>query len=125
MQCVCQNKLAASLMGINVFRYMKYTAALAFAISATMGILLIPLFDLSLNMTSMVSLKGFAAAVTGGFGVLPGALAGGILIGILENFGGFLISAGFKDAIAFVILIIFLLINPGGLSGMFYRDKNL
>jgi len=123
MRCVSQNKTAAALMGINVAKYLRYTAAMAFAISAIVGILIIPLFDLSLSMTSMVGLKGFAAAVTGGFGFLPGALAGGILIGLLENFGGLLISAQFKDAIAFIVLIIFLIINPRGLSGMIARDE--
>ena len=123
MQCVSQNKTAAALMGINVAKYLRYTAAMAFAIAAIVGMLIIPLFDLSLSMTSMVGLKGFAAAVTGGFGFLPGALAGGILIGLLENFGGLLISAQFKDAIAFIVLIIFLLINPRGLSGMIAGDE--
>lgn len=123
MQCVSQNRTAAALMGINVGRYMKYTSAMAFAIAAIVGILIIPLFDLSMGMTNMVGLKGFASAVVGGFGFLPGALAGGIIIGIVENFGGMLISAGYKDAIAFLLLIVFLLINPRGLTGLLGADK--
>lgn len=123
MKCVSQNRTAAALMGIDVTRYMKYTAAMAFAIAAIVGILIIPLFDLSLGMTNMVGLKGFASAVVGGFGFLPGALAGGIIIGVVENFGGILISAGYKDAIAFLLLIVFLLINPRGLTGMLGADR--
>jgi branched-chain amino acid transport system permease protein len=124
MTCVSINPVAASLMGVNVKRYMRLASGISFVIGAIVGILIIPLFDLSLNMTMMIGLKGFAAAVVGGFGSLPGALAGGILVGVVENYGGFLISAGYKDAIAFVLLIIFLLINPTGLSGIFGKNRS-
>jgi len=119
MTCVSVNPTAAALMGINVKKYMKFASALSFIIGGIVGILIIPLFDLSLNMTLMIGLKGFAAAVVGGFGSLPGSLAGGIFIGLAENFGGFALSAGYKDAIAFILLIAFLMINPKGLSGVY------
>jgi branched-chain amino acid transport system permease protein len=123
MICVSVNPTAAALMGINVKRFMRLASALSFVIGAIVGILIIPIFDLTLNMTNMIGLKGFAAAVVGGFGSLPGALGGGILVGLAENYGGFFLNAGYKDAIAFILLIVFLMINPKGLSGFFGRDS--
>ena len=65
----------------------------------------------------MIGLKGFAAGVIGGFGYLPGAIAGGILIGILENLSTLVIPTLYKDCVAFVLLIVFLLVKPSGLLG--------
>jgi len=119
MTCVSVNPTAAALMGINVKKYMRIASSMSFVIGGIVGILIIPLFDLSLNMTMMIGLKGFAAAVVGGFGSLPGSLAGGIFVGLAENFGGYAFSAAYKDAIAFILLIAILMINPKGISGMF------
>ncbi|MDR1028190.1 MAG: branched-chain amino acid ABC transporter permease [Clostridiales Family XIII bacterium] len=122
MTCVSVNTTAAALMGINVKKYMRIASAISFILGAVIGILLIPLFDLSLNMATMIGLKGFAAAVVGGFGSLPGSLAGGVFIGIVENFGAYALNPGYKDAIGFILLIVFLMIKPAGLSGFFRRD---
>ena len=65
----------------------------------------------------MIGLKGFAAGVIGGFGYLPGAIAGGILIGILENLSTLVIPTLYQDCVAFVLLIVFLLVKPSGLLG--------
>ncbi len=117
MRCVQQNKTAAALMGINVTRNINFTIALSAAICSIIGIMVIPLFTIDLTIANMIGLKGFAAGVIGGFGYLPGAIAGGIVIGILENLSTLVIPTLYKDCIAFVLLIGCLLIRPSGLLG--------
>ena len=102
MRCVSENKTAASLMGINV---------------PMNGVLVIPIFNVELQMSSMIGLKGFASGVIGGFGYLPGAIVGGILLGVVEIFGSMIIPSVYKDCLSFVLLIIFLLIKPSGILG--------
>ena len=79
--------------------------------------MVIPLFTIDLTIANMIGLKGFAAGVIGGFGYLPGAIAGGIFIGILENLSTLIIPTLYKDCVAFVLLIVFLLVKPSGLLG--------
>ena len=86
-------------------------------ICAAIGIMVIPLFTVDLTIANMIGLKGFAAGVVGGFGYLPGAIVGGIAIGILENLSTLVIPTLYKDCIAFVLLIAILLIKPSGLLG--------
>lgn len=117
MRCVSENKTAASLMGINVPLNIAFTVGLSAMVCATIGILVIPIFNVELQMSSMIGLKGFAAGVIGGFGYLPGAILGGILLGIVEIFGSMLIPSVYKDCLSFVLLIIFLLIRPSGILG--------
>ncbi|MFR1110392.1 MAG: branched-chain amino acid ABC transporter permease, partial [Anaerotruncus colihominis] len=117
MRCVQQNKTAATLMGINVTANINLTIALSAVICSAIGILVIPLFTIDLTIANMIGLKGFAAGVIGGFGYLPGAIAGGILIGILENLSTLVIPTLYKDCVAFVLLIVFLLVKPSGLLG--------
>ena len=113
MRCVSENKTAASLMGINV----AFTVGLSALICATIGVLVIPIFNVELQMSSMIGLKGFASGVIGGFGYLPGAIVGGILLGVVEIFGSMIIPSVYKDCLSFVLLIIFLLIKPSGILG--------
>ena len=115
MRCVQQNKTAATLMGINVAKNINFTIALSAVICAAIGIMVIPLFTVDLTIANMIGLKGFAAGVVGGFGYLPGAIVGGIAIGILENLSTLVIPTLYKDCIAFVLLIAILLIKPSGL----------
>lgn len=115
MRCVNQNKEASALMGINVPMCISLTVALSSMICATIGIMIIPLFNVDGNMASMIGLKGFAAGVIGGFGYLPGCVVGGLFIGILENLSVLFIPAVYKDVVSFVLLIAFLLIKPSGI----------
>lgn len=115
MRCVSQNKDAAALMGINVSRNIHFTIALSAMLCAVIGILMIPLFNISLAMSASTALKGFCAGVVGGFGSYPGAIIGGILIGILEQVGITIFPAVYKDVVAFIVMIAFLLVRPGGI----------
>ena len=117
MRCVCQNKTAAGLMGINVTAYMRIAAVMSFMVCCAISILLIPLLSLSKEMAEMTALKGFAAGIVGGFGLLTGSIVGGVVLGLVENFACLFIPSGYKDVIAFLLLIIFLLVKPSGLLG--------
>ncbi len=117
MRCVASNKTAAALMGINVSRNMAVTVAISFAICGALGISVIPVFSVNASMATMISLKGFAAGVVGGFGSLPGAIVGGLAIGIAENIAGMIFPSTFKDAVAFIVLIAVLMVKPSGLLG--------
>ncbi|WHH58006.1 branched-chain amino acid ABC transporter permease [Petroclostridium sp. X23] len=117
MRCVQQNKTAAALMGINVPANINFTIALSAVICTAIGIMVIPLFTIDLTIANMIGLKGFASGVIGGFGYLPGAILGGITIGIVENLSTLIIPTLYKDCVAFVLLIAFLLIKPSGLLG--------
>lgn len=115
MRCVSSNKMASSLMGIDVQKNMVITIAVSFLICCVIGVMVIPLFSVNQSMASMISLKGFAAGVIGGFGSLPGAIVGGLVIGVIENVGGMIFPSTFKDVVAFVFLILVLLIRPSGI----------
>lgn len=115
MICVSQNKDAAALMGINVTRSINTTVALSAVICGIVGVLCAPLYNVSTTMVSSVALKGFCAGVIGGFGSYPGAIVGGILIGLLEQFGILFVPTIYKDVLAFAVMIIFLLVRPGGI----------
>ncbi|MDF1494679.1 branched-chain amino acid ABC transporter permease [Caproiciproducens sp. CPB-2] len=121
MRCVAQDKDAASLMGINVQRNIMATVALSSAICGIIGVLIIPLFSVDLNMASMIGLKGFASGIIGGFGSMPGAMVGGLLIGLIENLYTGIGPAIYKDVVAFLLMIIFLMIKPKGIMA----KKNL
>lgn len=117
MRCVQQNKTAATLMGINVTRNINFTIALSAVICSIIGMLVVSLFSVSLTMSNMIGLKGFAAGVIGGFGSFPGAILGGILLGVVENISTLVIPPLYKDCVSFVLLIIFLLVRPQGIIG--------
>lgn len=117
MRCVAQDKIAAALMGINVGRNIIFTIAFSSMICCIIGIMIIPIFNVDLNMANMIGLKGFTAGVVGGFGTIPGAIAGGIFIGLLENLYLMFGPAIYKDVVAFIVFILFLLIRPDGILG--------
>ena len=96
---------------------MVITIAISFVICSIIGVMVTPLYSVNQTMASMISLKGFAAGVIGGFGSLPGAIVGGMIIGVMENIGGMIFPSTFKDAVAFVFLIIVLLVRPSGVLG--------
>lgn len=117
MRCVSQNKKAAELMGINVKQNIRITVAISSVICMIIGFMIIPLYNVSLTMASMIGLKGFAAGVVGGFGYLPGCIVGGIVVGLVESMSALVIPSVYKDAVAFLVLIIFLMIKPSGIMG--------
>ena len=111
------NKKAASLVGINVHRMLLISYGLSACLGAVAGVLVAPISFTSYDSGVMLGLKGFCAAILGGMGNSMGAVAGGLLLGILESVGAGLISSGYKDAIAFVIILLVLFFRPGGLLG--------
>lgn len=115
MRCVAQNRTAASIMGINVGTSINITTAISSTICGIIGILIIPRFQISTTMASMIGLKGWAAGIVGGFGYIPGTIVGGVLIGLIEALSIMVIPSTYKDVVAFVLLIAILLIRPGGL----------
>ncbi|MBC2526003.1 branched-chain amino acid ABC transporter permease [Clostridium beijerinckii] len=118
MRASSQDMEAASLMGINVNNTISLTFAIGSALAGIAGVLVaISYPSITPYMGAMPELKAFVAAVLGGIGSIPGALVGGIAIGLLETFAKAYISTNFSDAIVFAILIIILLIKPSGLLG--------
>ncbi len=122
MQAVSQNQLAAYYMGIPVKRLNGIVWALAAAVAAVAGLLLAPITLVHVNM-GLIGLKAFPAAVVGGFGSLPGAIVGGLVIGIVEAMAGFYLPDGFKDAAPYVVVLLMLAIKPNGLFGETLRKK--
>jgi branched-chain amino acid transport system permease protein len=122
MQAASQNQLAAYYMGIPVQRLNGLVWALAAAVAAVAGILLAPITFVHANM-GFIGLKAFPAAVVGGFSSLPGAIVGGLIIGVVESLSGFYLPAGFKDIAAYVVVLIMLMVKPNGLFGEKLRKK--
>jgi branched-chain amino acid transport system permease protein len=124
MRCVSEDRGAAQLMGINVNRTISLTFAIGSALAAIAGILLCSSYPILQPTTgSMPGIKAFTAAVFGGIGSIPGAMLGGILLGVIEIFGKAYISTELGDAIVFAVLIIVLLVKPAGLLGKPMREK--
>ncbi len=118
MRATSYDRDAAALMGININRIISVTFAIGSALAATGGIVFGMLYPkLEPVMGVMPGLKAFVAAVLGGIGIVPGAMVGGLSIGLIETLSKVYISSGFSDAIAFIILIIILLVKPTGLFG--------
>ncbi len=122
MQASSQNQLAAYYMGIPVKRLNGIAWGLAAAVAAVAGLLLAPITFVHANM-GFIGLKAFPAAVVGGFGSLPGAIVGGLIIGIIESLSGFYLPDGFKDTAAYVMVLIMLMVKPNGLFGERLRKK--
>ena len=122
MQASSQNQLAAYYMGIPVQRLNGLVWALAAGVAAIAGLLLAPITFVHANM-GFIGLKAFPAAVVGGFGSLPGAIVGGLVIGLVEAFAGFYLPEGFKDIAAYVVVLVMLVVKPNGLFGGAMRKK--
>ena len=122
MQAASQNQLAAYYMGIPVKRLNGMVWGLAAAVAAIAGLLLAPITFVHANM-GFIGLKAFPAAVVGGFGSLPGAIVGGMIIGVVKSLSGFYLPEGFKDVAAYVVVLIFLMVRPNGLFGEKLRKK--
>lgn len=124
MLAVSEDKGAAILMGINVNRTIALTFAIGSALAAIAGGLLCSAYP-SLNpfTGSMPGIKAFTAAVFGGIGSIPGALIGGIILGVIEILASAYISPQFSDSIVFMVLILVLIIKPTGIMGKRYQEK--
>jgi hypothetical protein len=122
MQATSQNQLAAFYMGIPVRRMNMLIWGLSSAICGLAGLLLAPITFVHANM-GFVGLKAFPAAVVGGFGSIPGALVGGLIIGIVESLAGFYLPEGFKDIAAYVVVLVMLVVKPNGLFGENLRRR--
>ena len=124
MRAVSEDRDAAQLMGINVNQTISMTFAIGSALAAVAGVLLCSTVPTLMPTTgSMPGIRAFTAAVIGGIGSIPGAMLGGILLGIIETFSKKYISTEFSDAIVFAVLILILLVKPAGLLGKQVQEK--
>ena len=124
MRAVSEDRDAAQLMGINVNRTISTTFAIGSALAAIAGVLLCSTVPtLQPTTGSMPGIRAFTAAVFGGIGSIPGAMLGGVLLGIIETFTKVYLSTQFSDAIVFLVLIIVLLVKPAGLLGKQVQEK--
>jgi branched-chain amino acid transport system permease protein len=117
MQATAQDQEAASLMGVKVSRMITLTFIYSSALAAAAGVMLAPIFFVSADMGGSLGLKAFSASIIGGFGSAPGAIIGGLFLGVLEIFGATYISSLYKDVFAFVVLILILVFMPRGVFG--------
>lgn len=117
VRATAANRLAARLVGINTTTVMALAFGGSAAIGAVAGILVTPITLTSYDVGTMLALKGFAAAMLGGIGSPLGAIAGGLLLGLLEAFGAGYISSTYKDGFAFIVILVVLFVLPQGLFG--------
>jgi branched-chain amino acid transport system permease protein len=118
MRAVADDPLAASVVGINPEKIILAAFAVGSALAGAAGILVSLETNIEPTMGMNAILKGIIASIIGGIGSIPGSMFGGLFLGLAENLGIWKISAGWKDCIAFVILIVFLLLRPGGIMGV-------
>ena len=124
MRACSEDKGAAQLMGIDVNATISVTFAIGSALAAIAGVLMCSAYPvLSPTTGSLPGIKAFTAAVFGGIGSVPGALLGGILLGVIETFAKAYISTDLSDAVVFAVLIVVLLVKPAGLMGKYVPEK--
>lgn len=117
MRAASCNRRAAALAGISVNRMVSLSFAMSAALGALAGIIIAPITTTSYDVGFMLGLKGFSAAVLGGYGNMPGAILGGLLLGVMESLAAGLVSSAYKNAVAFIVLLLVLFIRPSGLLG--------
>jgi branched-chain amino acid transport system permease protein len=125
MNATAQHREAASMMGINISRMDSLAAMISAGLGGIGGVLVGPIFFVETEMGALAGLKGFAAAVLGGFGSVPGAIVGGVALGLAESLSAILISSTYRDAIAFLILIVVLVFRPNGILGARHKKAKL
>ena len=123
MSACADNPNAASLVGINVKQMILLSFAMSAAIGAVAGITVTPISLMEYDRGAMLAVKGFGAAILGGLGSFPGAILGGLIMGTIESFGAGLISSGYKDAFALIVLLIVLFFRPSGILGSIEISK--
>jgi branched-chain amino acid transport system permease protein len=124
VRAVAHNRRTAALMGIDTERTMVYAFALAAALGAVGGVLYSPVTTIQVQLGAFFTFKGLAAAVIGGLGSARGAFVGGLLLGVVEAQGQVYVRAGYRDAIAFGVLILVLMIRPAGLMGRVVQERH-
>ncbi len=123
MRAVAQDIQAARLMGLKVNRLLALSWILAALLAGVAGLMLGPMWFADVSMGDPIALKAFAATIIGGFGSLPGAIVGGLFVGLSEVLGASYISSAYKDLISFGIMIVFLLVRPQGVFGEKIQDR--
>ena len=116
MRATAQSQTAARLMGVSVTRIFALTWAISAAIGGVAGVLIAPIIYLDPNL-GFIGVKAFAGAILGGFGSIPGAIVGGMLLGVIENLSGYFFNAGIKQVSTYILLILVLVIRPSGFFG--------
>ena len=123
MQATSQDKEMASMLGIPVALMIMVTFIYSSLLGGLAGILVGPILFVSVGMGSSIALKAFAASIIGGFGDVTGAIVGGLALGVVETFGAAYISVPYKDAFAFLVLLVILLFRPQGIFGERIAEK--
>jgi branched-chain amino acid transport system permease protein len=123
LQATSQDKEMASLLGIRVSTMIMITFVYSALLGGIAGMLVAPILFVSVQMGGAIALKAFAATIIGGFGDVAGAIIGGLSLGIIETFGAGYISVPYKDAFAFLVLILFLVFRPQGIFGERVAEK--
>jgi branched-chain amino acid transport system permease protein len=123
MQATSQDKEMASLLGIPVMLMIMITFMYSAMLGGLAGVLVAPILFVTVSMGSSIALKAFAASIIGGFGNVTGAIVGGLALGVIETFGAAYISVPYKDAFAFLVLFVFLLVRPQGIFGERISEK--
>ena len=123
VRAVAHNKEIAYLMGINVPLMISIIFGIGCALGAGAGVLIGPINYVQVLMGVGILIKAFAAAVVGGFGSLPGAVLGGLFVGVVESLGAGYVSGNYKDIYAFLLLITVLMVRPAGILGVDARVK--
>lgn len=124
MRALAQNQTAASLMGINVNRVISFTFALGSAMGAMAGIMVSMYYNTMYpTMGYLAGVKAFAAAVLGGIGSVPGAMLGGVVLGIAETLGAGYVSSPYRDGVAYAVMILVIIFRPSGLLGRAVTEK--
>jgi branched-chain amino acid transport system permease protein len=117
IEAVAQDSEGAALVGINVNRVSSLTFAISTAMAATAACMIAPIFIITPSMGALLGMKAFIICILGGLGSIPGAIVGGVILGLMEALGGGYISAAYKDVYAFGALILILAVKPTGLFG--------
>jgi branched-chain amino acid transport system permease protein len=124
MRATSQDRVMAGLVGININQVISITFMIGSSLAAVAGVMVTLYYGVvHFSMGYTAGLKAFTAAVLGGIGSIPGAMLGGFMLGLIENFGASYISSAYKDAFAFLVLIITLILRPAGLFGQKTMDK--
>jgi branched-chain amino acid transport system permease protein len=117
LQAVAQDKDTARLLGVRAGTMIAITFAISAVLGAVAGILIGPIFNVSKDFGGPLALKAFSASIVGGFGSVPGAITGGIFLGVIEIFAAAFLAPEYRDAYAFIIMILVLLFRPQGIFG--------
>ena len=123
IRAVAHNKDIAYLSGVNVPLMISIIFGIACALGAAAGVLIAPINYVQVQMGIGILIKAFAAAVVGGFGSLPGAVLGGLLVGVVESLGAGYVSGTYKDIYAFILLIVVMMVKPSGILGVEAKVK--